>query len=102
MLDILILNGEVIDGTGNPPYPASVAIQGDRLVQARSLDGGAHLDVYVARRGPHVNVLTPGIHVFAIGARGITFEIDKVVLVHTDEDAQGYAPSGYGPDETLP
>jgi len=34
MLDILIRNGTVIDGTGNPPYPGTVAIEGDRFARA--------------------------------------------------------------------
>jgi len=32
MLDILIRNGWVADGTGNPAYPADVAIEGDRII----------------------------------------------------------------------
>lgn len=31
-LDVLIRNGWVADGTGNPLYPADVAISGDRIV----------------------------------------------------------------------
>lgn len=31
MLDILIRNGWIVDGTGNPAYPADVAIQGDTI-----------------------------------------------------------------------
>ena len=32
MLDVLITNGWLADGTGNPTYPADVAIQGERIV----------------------------------------------------------------------
>ena len=32
MLDILIRNGSIIDGTGNPAYPGDVAIQDERIV----------------------------------------------------------------------
>ncbi|CAA9220245.1 MAG: N-acyl-D-amino-acid deacylase [uncultured Chloroflexi bacterium] len=32
-LDVLIRNGWVADGTGNPLYPADVAISGDRIVE---------------------------------------------------------------------
>jgi N-acyl-D-amino-acid deacylase len=39
MLDILVRNGWVADGTGNPPYPADVAIQGDTIVDVRPLPG---------------------------------------------------------------
>ncbi len=39
MLDILIRNGWLADGTGNPTYPADVAIQGDRIVEVGRLPG---------------------------------------------------------------
>ncbi|MHB1162768.1 MAG: N-acyl-D-amino-acid deacylase family protein [Chloroflexota bacterium] len=39
MLDILIRNGWVADGTGNPLYPADVGIQGDRIVEVGRLEG---------------------------------------------------------------
>lgn len=39
MLDILIRNGWVADGTGNPTYPADVAIEGDRIVDVGRLEG---------------------------------------------------------------
>ena len=31
MFDLIIRNGQVVDGTGNPMYPADVAIQGDSI-----------------------------------------------------------------------
>lgn len=40
--DVLIVNGRVVDGTGNPWYYADVAIQGDRIVAVappHALDG---------------------------------------------------------------
>jgi N-acyl-D-amino-acid deacylase len=39
MLDVLIRNGRLADGTGNPLYPADVAIQGDRIVDVARLPG---------------------------------------------------------------
>ncbi len=39
MLDILIRNGWVIDGMGNPAYPADVAIEGDRIIEVGRLPG---------------------------------------------------------------
>src|ERR1700716_3699412 len=39
MIDVLISNGWVADGTGNPRYPADVAIQGDRIVAVERLTG---------------------------------------------------------------
>lgn len=37
--DILIRNGRVVDGTGNPWFAADVAIDGDRIVRIGRLDG---------------------------------------------------------------
>ena len=39
MLDILIRNGWIADGTGNPTYPANVAIEDDRIVDVGRLEG---------------------------------------------------------------
>lgn len=39
MLDILIHNGWVADGTGNPIYPANVGILGDRIAEVGRLEG---------------------------------------------------------------
>jgi N-acyl-D-amino-acid deacylase len=35
MLETLIKNGRIIDGTGGPWFEADVAVQGDRIVQVR-------------------------------------------------------------------
>ncbi|MGE5618697.1 MAG: N-acyl-D-amino-acid deacylase family protein [Sphingomonadaceae bacterium] len=37
MLDLLIRGGWVADGTGNPAYPADIAIEGDRIVDVGRL-----------------------------------------------------------------
>ena len=39
MLDVLIRNGRVIDGTGNPWYHADVGVGGDRIVAVGRLGG---------------------------------------------------------------
>jgi N-acyl-D-amino-acid deacylase len=39
MLDVLITNGWVADGTGNPRYPADVAIQDGQIVAVQPLPG---------------------------------------------------------------
>ncbi len=56
MLDILIRNGWVADGTGNPIYPADVAIQGDRIVDVGSL-AGAEAATVIDARG---KIVSPG------------------------------------------
>lgn len=40
MVDVLIRNGRVIDGSGNPSRPADVAIQGDRVIAVEPLGEG--------------------------------------------------------------
>jgi N-acyl-D-amino-acid deacylase len=40
MLDILIKNGSVLDGTGRPGLPADVAIRGDRIAEVGRIEGG--------------------------------------------------------------
>lgn len=42
MLDVLIRNGRVIDGTGNPWHGADVGIQGDRIVAVGRLEGESY------------------------------------------------------------
>jgi len=39
MFDILIRNGQIVDGTGNPRFPGDVAIQGDRIAAIGNLAG---------------------------------------------------------------
>jgi N-acyl-D-amino-acid deacylase len=41
MLDVLIENGWVVDGTGNPSRPADVGIVGDRIVDVGHLEGAS-------------------------------------------------------------
>lgn len=36
--DIVIINGQVIDGTGNPPYRADLGIKGEKIVKIGSLE----------------------------------------------------------------
>ena len=53
MLDLLIRNGLVIDGSGNPGYHATVGVEGDEirvlrgdtraLPAARTIDAGGHV-----------------------------------------------------------
>lgn len=40
-LDVLIVNGRVLDGTGNPEFYADVGIRGDRIVAVGALRGAA-------------------------------------------------------------
>lgn len=38
-LDVLIAGGWIVDGTGNPAYPADIAIEDDRIVEVGRLPG---------------------------------------------------------------
>jgi N-acyl-D-amino-acid deacylase len=54
--DILIRNGHIIDGTGNPWYAADVAIQGDRIAAIGNL-GDAHAKHEIDAKG---QIVSPG------------------------------------------
>lgn len=41
MLDVLIRNGQIVDGTGSPPFRADLGITGDRIVAIGRLDSSA-------------------------------------------------------------
>jgi N-acyl-D-amino-acid deacylase len=56
MLDLLIRNGQVVDGTGRPRFPADVAVQGDRIVKVGQLEGA----VAEAEIDAEGCVVTPG------------------------------------------
>jgi len=49
MLDYLVSGGWVADGTGNPSYPADIAIQGERIVAVARLPGATATRVLDAR-----------------------------------------------------
>ncbi len=53
--DIVIRNGTLIDGTGDPGRRADVAIQGDRIVEVGDIEGTAARTIDAAGR-----VVTPG------------------------------------------
>lgn len=54
MLDVLISGGWVVDGTGNPPFRADVAIEGDRIVDVGQL-AGASAERVIDAAGLHVS-----------------------------------------------
>ena len=54
--DILVTGGRILDGTGNPWFPADVAVRGDRIVALGNLTGVTATTVIDAR-GKYV---TPG------------------------------------------
>src|SRR5690606_25991064 len=54
--DVLIRNGSVVDGSGEPAQPADVGIRGDRIVAVDNLDG-ATAETVVDATG---KVVSPG------------------------------------------
>jgi N-acyl-D-amino-acid deacylase len=56
MVDMLIKNGQVIDGSGAPRFRADVMVEGDRIVAVEHLEG-AESDVVIDACGC---VVTPG------------------------------------------
>ncbi len=48
MFDIILRNGQIADGSGQPSYPADVGIKGDRIIAIGDLSGleaGSEVDV---------------------------------------------------------
>jgi N-acyl-D-aspartate/D-glutamate deacylase len=53
--DLIIRNGTVVDGTGDPPFVASIAIAGDRIVQVGTVQGRGRVELDARDR-----LITPG------------------------------------------
>lgn len=56
-LDVLIRGGWVADGTGNPLYPADLAIRGDRIVEVGRIPGAAMAAQVIDATG---KIVSPG------------------------------------------
>jgi N-acyl-D-amino-acid deacylase len=56
MLDILVKNGDVVDGTGRPAFRADVAIAGERIIEIGQLQG-AEAETVIDASG---SIVTPG------------------------------------------
>lgn len=54
MLDVLVRGGWVVDGTGNPAYPADVAIEDGRIREIGRLDEGATAERVIDATGKTV------------------------------------------------
>lgn len=55
MLNLVVRNGLLVDGTGAPPRPADVGIEGDRIVAVGTVDGTARRTIDAEGR-----LVTPG------------------------------------------
>lgn len=67
--DVLIINGRVLDGTGNPYFYADVGIRGDEIVAVGELDGSTATRVLDAR-GQYVTPGFIGLHEHIEGGLG--------------------------------
>ena len=56
MLDVLIKNANIIDGTGKPAYKGSIGISGGKLVMA---DGSEEATAVIDASGKYVSPPTP-------------------------------------------
>jgi N-acyl-D-amino-acid deacylase len=93
MLDVLIKNGKIIDGAGNPWFRADLGIQGDKIVQVRHaiktearkvidageltvspgfIDSHTHSDVRVFKHPEEDSKLMQGITTALIGQDGLS------------------------------
>jgi N-acyl-D-aspartate/D-glutamate deacylase len=68
--DLVIRNGDVIDGTGGPPRRADVAIDGDRIVEIGQVSGNGRQEIDAAGRA-----VTPGF-IDPQGQSGISLLVD--------------------------
>ena len=94
MYDIIIKNGRIVDGTGNPPYTADLAIRRDRICgighfadrEARKvidaagftvtpglIDGHTHSELNLMNNRQHPNALYQGISTVITGQCGLGF-----------------------------
>jgi len=68
--DLLIKNGDVVDGSGGPPRRADVAIKGDRIVSVGSVTGRAKQEIDASGK-----VVSPGF-IDVQGQSGVTLLAD--------------------------
>jgi N-acyl-D-aspartate/D-glutamate deacylase len=55
VIDLIIRNGKVYDGTGTPPVHADIAIRGDRIVAMGTIEGAAQAEIDASHC-----IVTPG------------------------------------------
>ena len=71
MWDLLIRGGQVVDGSGSPPYRAGVAVKGDRIAAVGTALGAARREIDAAGL-----VVAPGfIDIHTHARRGIFHQL---------------------------
>jgi N-acyl-D-amino-acid deacylase len=94
LLDLLILNGRTVDGTGNPWYRADVGIRGERIAATSHLAGSeatrvidahervicpgfvdprSHSDLYLLAHPQHEPKIRQGVTTEVLGQDGISY-----------------------------
>ena len=122
--DILFRNASVVDGSGDPAYPADVLVAGDRIrrlappdslvpsVTTRDIDAGgltlapgfidmhAHSDLAVVTDRAHTAKLAQGVTTEVLGQDGIAYApVDDVVLGQVRRQIAGW--NGNPPDDVF-
>lgn len=98
--DLIIANGRVIDGTGNPWFYADIAIRGDRIAAVGRLKGGSAARVIDARG----QVVSPGfIDMHTHCESGLSSPALKANLNYITQGVTTVVTGncGYGPLEVL-
>lgn len=78
--DIAIINGRIVDGTGNPWFQGAVAIKGDRIVKVGAVDAGRAARVIDAKG----MIIAPGfidVHTHVEGSLGEVPTADNFVYM---------------------
>lgn len=121
MIDILITNGQVVDGTGAPPIYASVAVKGDKLwvlredtsrlkarrvIDANSkivcpgfIDIHAHSSLMILDKPEHMPKVHQGVTTEVIGIDGVSYapfrkedDLRRMIWIHSGFDGSPELP----------
>src|SRR6266567_2267788 len=69
--DVIIRNGRVIDGTGNPWFIADVGVAGGRVVCPGFVDAHVHGDLALFMDPDHEPAVRQGVTTYVIGQDGV-------------------------------
>lgn len=125
MIDILIVNGQVIDGTGASSIYAGVAVEGDkiqvlrgdvsslkarRVIDAKSrvvcpgfIDVHAHSSLMILAEPEHMSKVHQGVTTEVIGIDGVSYapfrtkqDLERLIWIHSGFDGSPDLPGTWG------